>query len=481
MVVITPIDIEKAENSTPELGRGTECNLRSSAVVCSLVLAAADVLAFAVSFGIAIAITGQLDPRHLQSAELGSVLGLGILSLGGVMLAFVAWSHYARRQPRLTELRDIALSSFVALLATGYAEFMLRLQDPRTPSLMGWGLFVPAVVVFRMGARLLLRKAGLWERRAVVVGYGETASETAHLLASYPSMGYAIAAVVHPAMIGPVQNGRWSTMLESHKAELVVVAVDDAPRDVVESLVRDRVPFAMVSRTNGLPVFGCTKTCFIGRDAVIRSYQDNLGQPVARAAKICMDVAGAVAMLLVLAPVLVLIALAIKLDGGPVLYAHRRLGVGGRSFPCLKFRSMVVNSDEVLARVLSTDPDAAAEWAATRKLRRDPRVTWIGRILRQTSLDELPQLLNVLRLDMSLVGPRPIVSAEVPRYGWNIQHYYATRPGLTGLWQVSGRSDTGYTERVQLDTWYVKNWSFWYDLVILAKTVPAVLQRRGAV
>jgi undecaprenyl-phosphate galactose phosphotransferase len=134
-----------------------------------------------------------------------------------------------------------------------------------------------------------------------------------------------------------------------------------------------------------------------------------------------------------------------------------------------------------LRRLLETDRQAAAEWMATQKLRNDPRITWIGRLLRSTSLDELPQLLNVLRLEMSLVGPRPIVRSEVPRYAADITYYYETRPGLTGLWQVSGRSDTSYERRVQLDTWYVKNWTIWHDLAILAKTLPAVLKRRGAV
>src|SRR6202012_5719788 len=136
----------------------------------------------------------------------------------------------------------------------------------------------------------------------------------------------------------------------------------------------------------------------------------------------------------------------------PVLFAHRRLGLDGRHFNCLKFRTMATNAEQVLEQVLAADPERAAEWRATQKLRNDPRITWIGRLLRSTSLDELPQLLNVLRLEMSLVGPRPIVRSEVPRYAADITYYYETRPGLTGLWQVSGRSDTSYERRVQLDT-----------------------------
>jgi len=160
---------------------------------------------------------------------------------------------------------------------------------------------------------------------------------------------------------------------------------------------------------------------------------------------------------------------------------HRRVGAGGRVFSCLKFRSMVVEGEEILQRLLSMEPGIAAEWSATRKLRHDPRVTQIGRVLRSTSIDELPQLFNVLRGDMSLVGPRPIVSEEVPRYGLNIYYYYQMRPGITGLWQVSGRSETSYAERVELDTTYVKNWSLAQDGAILLRTIPEVMKRRGAV
>ena len=141
---------------------------------------------------------------------------------------------------------------------------------------------------------------------------------------------------------------------------------------------------------------------------------------------------------------------------------------------------MVSNSSDVLRALLERDPAAKAEWDDTQKLTNDPRITHIGRLLRATSLDELPQLINILRQDMSLVGPRPIVEQEIVRYGENIVYYYETKPGLTGLWQVSGRSDTSYVQRVQLDCWYVRNWSMWHDVAILAKTVPAVLLRKGA-
>lgn len=167
-------------------------------------------------------------------------------------------------------------------------------------------------------------------------------------------------------------------------------------------------------------------------------------------------------------------------ERGPILYGHDRIGYKGRRFKCLKFRSMVPNGDVVLAEHLANNPAARAEWDATQKLRDDPRITPLGRFLRTTSLDELPQLWNVIRGDMSLVGPRPIVHSEMVRYGNRIEAYTCARPGITGLWQVSGRSDTSYDQRVILDEWYILNWSFWYDIVILLQTAWIVLLRKGA-
>ena len=192
------------------------------------------------------------------------------------------------------------------------------------------------------------------------------------------------------------------------------------------------------------------------------------------------DVLGAVGAILMLLPLFCLIALAIKLwDRGPVFYRHRRVGLNGTAFDCLKFRSMVINADEVLKRHLATDRDAAREWEKTRKLKRDPRITPLGSSMRKTSIDELPQLFNILKGEMSFVGPRPIVTAEVPKYGDCIDHYLRARPGLTGPWQVSGRNDVDYATRVALDRQYVEAWSFGRDLTIIAKTARVVVTARG--
>lgn len=192
------------------------------------------------------------------------------------------------------------------------------------------------------------------------------------------------------------------------------------------------------------------------------------------------DLAFAALALLLLGPLLCLIALAIKLiDRGPVLYRHRRIGRNGAPFDCLKFRTMVVDGDRILHAYLAKNPAAAREWEERYKLANDPRITSLGRSLRKSSLDELPQLINILRGEMSLVGPRPIVAAEIAKYGEHIADYRRARPGLTGPWQISGRNDTDYADRIRFDRQYVQKWSFWRDLVIIAGTVRVVLTARG--
>jgi Undecaprenyl-phosphate galactose phosphotransferase WbaP len=184
---------------------------------------------------------------------------------------------------------------------------------------------------------------------------------------------------------------------------------------------------------------------------------------------------------IIILPLLLLIALLVKLSSpGPVLYGHRRLGKNRRYFNAYKFRSMVNNSQEVLEKLLEGSPELRREWELNHKLKNDPRVTVIGRFLRRTSFDEFPQLINILKGEMSLIGPRPVVDAEVEKYGRNFDYIFSAKPGLTGLWQVSGRSDTDYAERVAFDTYYLQSWSVWLDVWVLLKTIAVVFKGKGA-
>lgn len=198
-------------------------------------------------------------------------------------------------------------------------------------------------------------------------------------------------------------------------------------------------------------------------------------------AKRLLDIIIASIALVFVFPLLLLVGILIRLqDGGQAVYSQKRYGRNGRTFRCLKLRSMVANADERLQEILATDPAARAEWEETQKLVNDPRITPLGHFIRKTSIDELPQLVNIIRGEMSLVGPRPIVENEIAKYGEFYRDYCAVRPGLTGLWQVEGRSDTTYEERVQLDVKYTRTRTFTGDIMIMLRTVPAVLLSRGA-
>jgi exopolysaccharide production protein ExoY len=206
-----------------------------------------------------------------------------------------------------------------------------------------------------------------------------------------------------------------------------------------------------------------------------------MARPIGLTSKRTIDIILALFGILLLAPLLFLcFILTIATSPGPALFRHRRVGFKGQHFDCLKFRTMATDSHERLSRLLETDPEAAAEWKANRKLRYDPRVTFIGEILRKSSLDELPQLFNVLKGHMSIVGPHPVTEEELERYDSSVSAYLACRPGITGLWQVSGRSKTTYSKRVACDAYYAHNWSLALDIKILIVTIPSLLVADGA-
>jgi exopolysaccharide production protein ExoY len=206
-----------------------------------------------------------------------------------------------------------------------------------------------------------------------------------------------------------------------------------------------------------------------------------LAHPIGLTSKRTIDIVLALSGIVLLAPLLfICFVLTIATSPGPALFRHRRVGFKGEYFDCLKFRTMAADSQERLSQLLQTDPEAAAEWTANRKLRHDPRVTFIGEIMRKSSLDELPQLFNVLKGDMSIVGPRPVTEEELERYDISVSAYLACRPGITGLWQVSGRSTTTYSKRVACDAYYAHNWSLALDIKILIVTIPSLLVADGA-
>ena len=221
-------------------------------------------------------------------------------------------------------------------------------------------------------------------------------------------------------------------------------------------------------------------TLFTEQLTVIKS-KNNLSRWSNRAIKFIFDIVLTAVGTVLISPIFLALCICVAIDNkGRVIFAHQRVGRNGKLFPCYKFQTMIPNAQQALEEYLNNNPKARKEWETNFKLSDDPRITRLGAILRKTSLDELPQIFNVLKGEMSLVGPRPVVQAELEKYGDNKQEYLMVRPGITGMWQVSGRSDTTYEERVAMDTWYVRNWSLWIDFEYLYRTFAAVISRKGA-
>ena len=265
----------------------------------------------------------------------------------------------------------------------------------------------------------------------------------------------------------------------------VLVIAPGLSKEAIQDIVYDLQPLvkgiAFIPDMGSIPLATMDMESLVDGHIVLFHMRNNLKNRWSRLLKFVFDWVLTFFGTLAISPILLAIALWIYHDSpGPVLFKHRRVGRNGREFNCYKFRSMCVDADVRLKELLAKNPAAREEWNRDFKLKNDPRVTKSGHFLRRTSLDELPQIFNVLKGEMSLVGPRPIVAAEVPRYGKFIQDYYMVRPGITGMWQTSGRSDIDYAERVAMDSWYVRNWNIWFDAVLLWRTFSVVFSKKGA-
>ena len=394
----------------------------------------------------------------------------------------------------VAEIRRAAAATTAVFLTLATLTLLFRVVEvySRLVFLMAWLLALVGVPIMRAAVRSLFARENWWGYPLMIFGAGGMARHLVRSLREQPRLG------LRPVAI--VDRGYPSgTMIEGVP---VVRRVEDAPvarrgfamsRGVVATpgISREDLSEILNSRDTCLPHLliapGLEGVSSLETEAtdicrlLMLETRNRLLMPGPRFAKRALDLGCAAALAILVLPVAVIVAVWIKVESrGPVFYRHSRIGRDGQRIAIWKFRTMAANADRVLDQYLRAHPEMAGEWQRDRKLRHDPRVTRLGRFLRRTSLDELPQLLNVFRGDMSLVGPRPIVTDEIEKYREAYRLYTRVRPGLTGLWQVSGRNDTSYEERVALDTYYVRNWSPWLDVYLLARTVTAVLARAGA-
>lgn len=440
----------------------------------------ADLLAWGLSF--AIMANGQLPTLNL-------IILIGLW----LFWSLVVRRQYFRRLPYWTELLSL-IRSTSTFMALGCISGLLVGNTQVWPVYISWGLALAALLpIMRAIARKVLRLFSVWDRSAVILGAGENAHQAALALRSEPSMGYALKSFVVPSgaqtrLPEGAQCKTWPKTAEDFewlRQHQCIVALEASQSELRDQLLRQlsqhhvkRV--SVIPAMRGVPLFGLDTTQFFSHEVLMIHVRNQLGKPLLRIMKRVFDVVGASLLLLLLSPLFAYVAYKVSRDGGSAFFGHERVGQNGRKFKCYKFRSMVVNAQEVLKDLLERDPVARAEWEKDFKLKNDPRVNPIGHFLRRTSLDELPQLWNVLRGEMSLVGPRPVVLAELERYGGDVVYYLMAKPGMTGLWQVSGRNDVDYDTRVYFDAWYVKNWSLWTDIAILFKTISVVMGREGA-
>ncbi len=436
---------------------------------------------------------------HISAA----IYGLSIhnsyiyLWLPMTFLLFLAQSHaYTAMQPFIYTVRSIFYGVSYAMVACLVAlYFFTTWQAPRSFFVVFWLVMLVTIYVERLAVSLYLKYRHHLYEDVILIGAGRTAERALHYFQDDLGYRYNIIGFIDDnpisekiaqkyKLLGTVRETE-QIVKDSH-ASTVIITAPGMEREKLQKLITVVQPhvrkLSYVPDLIGTPMAGVEAQSLFSEEILMLHMKNNLALRRNRIYKRLFDftltVIGGIASI----PTLLVLALCIKLDSkGDVFYNAERIGKDGKTFKCYKFRSMYVNGDEILKDYLAKNPEAAKEWHTYAKLRDyDPRVTKAGTWMRKYSLDELPQIFNVIKGDMSLVGPRPYLPRERDEIGEDIDTITMSLPGITGYWQVSGRSDVSFQERVTMDTWYVRNWSVWLDIMYLAKTFTAVLFGKGA-
>ncbi|MDR0458613.1 MAG: exopolysaccharide biosynthesis polyprenyl glycosylphosphotransferase [Burkholderiaceae bacterium] len=454
--------------------------------------------------------TREWNPLLTTSGRLYTLMALLVIA------GLVTNGQYARRAAFWEENRVIWRYALLAALTNFALNFFLQVTNTRTLPVLAWAWALLLLPLTRLLAREVLIRLKCWWRAVLIVGACNTACEAAQAIRRERHLGLHIAGFVQtsdtPAPPGtelaPDSNQTWAHGQPVYVAsadpehdmacevellarrlgcEAIVVALNGTVSPALAALVgrlhAQQFVIFTAQTLRGLPVQGMKAQHFFSNDVLFLCLQHRIFSPLARIVKRSADVVNSALLLLLLSPLMAWAAWLIwREDGAPVFYRQTRVGRDERDFAFIKFRTMVRGADALLSTWQSERPDLYARYEASNfKLADDPRVLTSTRWMRRLSVDELPQLWNVLRGDMSLVGPRPLLRRELPRYPAGARALYSqVRPGITGLWQVNGRSHTRFEERADYDSWYVRNWSLWVDWVILLKTVRVVFSGRGA-
>ncbi len=411
-------------------------------------------------------------------------------------LIFLAQAKaYATMQPIIYTVRSIFYAATYGLIAYIVAlYFFTDWMAARSFFVVFWLILLTTLYVERLAVCFWLKHSHHLYEDVIFVGAGRTAERALHYFKDDLGYRYNIVGFLDDKPISNKLTEKYGLLGKVNEAEKIVknshiqTVIITAPgmvRDKLQQLITTVQPYvrnlSYVPDLIGTPMMGVEAQVLFTEEILMLHMRNNLAMKRNKIYKRIFDLTCTVCGGLLILPIIAIIGLLVAVDNkGNVIFAHRRIGKDGKEFPCYKFQTMIPNAQEKLVEYLAANPEAKKEWEESFKLTNDPRVTKLGGFLRKTSLDELPQLWNVIKGDMSLVGPRPIVKKEIERYGEYFREYAMVLPGITGMWQASGRSDTTYEERVSMDTWYVRNWSVWLDIMYLAKTFQAVIFGKGA-
>lgn len=443
-------------------------------IIVSTALAISDLFSFMISLYLSLNIFSMIITdydKYVHDNPISQWIALHwILAICCVAWYSMRLRHYFYRKTFWFELKEIlrtlVIFAIIEIAVMAFATWSFS----RSLWILTWIFIMILVPLARMLTKRTLDFFGLWRRDTWIIGSGPNAQEAYRAISSERNLGLVIVGFISgdedfedDKYIDnlPVLKKSTSWLTNIDKKTQFIVAVESHQGDLRNKWLRTFMIngyryVSVIPTLRGMPLDSTDMSFIFSHEVMIFRVQQNLAKWSSRILKRAFDIFGALAIIIVLSPLLLYISRKVKKDGGPAIYGHERIGKGGVPFKCLKFRSMVINSKEVLTALLESDPESKKEWDETFKLKNDPRITKIGGVLRRTSLDELPQLFNVLKGEMSLVGPRPIITAELERYNEEVEYYLLSKPGMTGLWQVSGRSDVDYETRVYLDAWYVK-------------------------
>ena len=458
-----------------------------------LILISSDIVSIVFSFIVSILVS-KVYHEDLLATPFSSFFNPGISKLLGlsIILVFAYMGHYTKRKPFWEELLQILKVVLVLFILNFGIAFILQKSSLKIMLTVFWLTLIFMLVMGRSIAKKIMQGLYIWQRDLYIIGTGKGAAEAYKLFAKNKLMGYNLVGFVNLHEQSLVINSQIITKenllnrLNSldKNCDVIVALPSQLLSDelkFINHIQHNCLSLMMLPEIHGLSLYGAEVNHFFGNEQLVIRLNTNLSNWLNRLVKRIFDLTVVVVIIILISPIMLIIALTIKVTTrSKVFYSHKRVGINASYFGCLKFQTMYPNSKELLDNILNSDASRKKEWEETFKLKDDPRVTPVGKFLRETSLDELPQLFNVLAGQMSLVGPRPIVEAEIERYNDSFFYYQLVLPGITGLWQISGRSDVGYAKRVALDECYVRNWSLWYDIVILIKTVSVVIKKTGA-